>query len=324
MLEFAPAITEIFLVGVGLALLLVGAFRGREPGASHLVTPLAIMALVVGMFLLIIGDKEPGAAFYGHFVNDRFAVYLKVLALIGAALCLIMSPPFLRDEGAERFEFAMLALFATVGMLMMISADSLLALYLGLELQSLPLYVMTAFLRDQTRSTEAGLKYFVLGALASGLLLYGCSLVYGFTGTLSFEGLAQILRAGAEAGTPISAGVLIGLVFVAAGLAFKLAAVPFHMWTPDVYEGAPTPVTAFLAAAPKVAAMGLTLRVLYQAFGDWSEQWQQIIVFISVASMLLGSFAAIGQTNVKRLLAYSGIGHIGFALVGLADRKSVV
>ena len=318
MLEFAPAITEIFLVGVGLALLLVGAFRGHEPAASHLVTPLCIMALVVGMFLLIIGDKEPGPAFYGHFVNDRFAVYLKVLALIGAALCLIMSPPFLRDEGAERFEFPMLALFATVGMLMMISADSLLALYLGLELQSLPLYVMTAFLRDQTRSTEAGLKYFVLGALASGLLLYGCSLVYGFTGTLSFDGLAQILRAGVEAGAPISAGALIGLVFVAAGLAFKLAAVPFHMWTPDVYEGAPTPVTAFLAAAPKVAAMGLTLRVLYQAFGDWSAQWQQIIVFISVASMLLGSFAAIGQTNIKRLLAYSSIGHVGFALVGLA------
>jgi NADH-quinone oxidoreductase subunit N len=212
----------------------------------------------------------------------------------------------------------MLALLSTVGMLMMISANSLLALYLGLELQSLALYVMTAFLRDQTRSSEAGLKYFVLGALASGLLLYGCSLIYGFTGTLSFDGLAQIFRASAEAGTPISTGVLIGLVFLAAGLAFKLAAVPFHMWTPDVYEGAPTPVTAFLAAAPKVAAMGLTLRVFYQAFGEWTEQWQQIVVFISVASMLLGSFAAIGQTNIKRLMAYSSIGHIGFALVGLA------
>ena len=224
-------------------------------------------------------------------------MYLKILTLLGAALCLIMSPPFLRDEGVERFEFPMLALFATVGMLMMISANSLLALYLGLELQSLALYVMTAFLRDQTRSTEAGLKYFVLGALASGLLLYGCSLIYGFTGTLSFDGLAQIFRASAEAGAPISTGVLIGLVFLAAGLAFKLAAVPFHMWTPDVYEGAPTPVTAFLAAAPKVAAMGLTIRVFYQAFGDWAEQWQQIVVFISVASMLLGSFAAIGQTQ---------------------------
>ncbi|MGH6904053.1 MAG: NADH-quinone oxidoreductase subunit NuoN [Geminicoccaceae bacterium] len=318
MLDFAPAITEIFLVCVGLALLMVGAFRGREPEASHLVTPLCIMALVVGVFLLIAGDKGTASAFDGQFVNDRFAVYLKVLTLLGAALCLIMSPPFLRGEGVERFEFPMLALFSTVGMLMMISANSLLALYLGLELQSLALYVMTAFLRDQTRSSEAGLKYFVLGALASGLLLYGCSLIYGFTGTLSFDGLAQIFRAGAEAGTPISTGVLIGLVFLAAGLAFKLAAVPFHMWTPDVYEGAPTPVTAFLAAAPKVAAMGLTLRVLYQAFGEWTEQWQQIVVFISVASMLLGSFAAIGQTNIKRLMAYSSIGHIGFALVGLA------
>jgi NADH-quinone oxidoreductase subunit N len=172
---------------------------------------------------------------------------------------------------------------------------------------------MTAFHRDQLRSTEAGLKYFVLGALASGLLLYGCSLVYGFTGTLSFEGLAQVFQ-----GTTISAGVLIGIVFIAAGLAFKLAAVPFHMWTPDVYEGAPTPVTAFIAAAPKVAAIGLTLRVLYQPFGEWVPEWQQIVVFIAIASMLLGSFAAIGQTNVKRLLAYSGIGHIGFALVGLA------
>jgi len=316
--EFAPAITEIFLVCVGLALLMVGAFRGREPDASHLVTPLCVMALVVGIFLLLVGDKGTAAAFDGHFVNDRFAVYLKVLTLLGAALCLIMSPPFLRGEGVERFEFPMLALFATVGMLMMISANSLLALYLGLELQSLALYVMTAFLRDQTRSTEAGLKYFVLGALASGLLLYGCSLIYGFTGTLSFDGLAQIFRAHVEAGAPISTGVLIGLVFLAAGLAFKLAAVPFHMWTPDVYEGAPTPVTAFLAAAPKVAAMGLTLRVFYQAFGEWAEQWQQIVVFISVASMLLGSFAAIGQSNVKRLMAYSSIGHIGFALVGLA------
>jgi NADH-quinone oxidoreductase subunit N len=317
-LDFAPAITEIFLVCVGLALLMVGAFRGREPDASHLVTPLCVMALVVGIFLLIAGDKETASAFDGQFVNDRFAVFLKVLTLLGAAVCLIMSPPFLRGEGVERFEFPMLALFATVGMLMMISANSLLALYLGLELQSLALYVMTAFLRDQTRSTEAGLKYFVLGALASGLLLYGCSLVYGFTGTLSFDGLAQVFRSGAETGAPLSTGVLIGIVFIAAGLAFKLAAVPFHMWTPDVYEGAPTPVTAFLAAAPKVAAIGLTLRVLYQPFGDWAAQWQQIAVFISVASMLLGSFAAIGQTNIKRLMAYSSIGHMGFALVGLA------
>jgi NADH-quinone oxidoreductase subunit N len=317
-LDFAPAVTEIFLVGVGLALLMVGAFRGREPDASHLVTPLCIMALVVGIFLLIAGDQGPAGAFGGQFVNDGFAVYLKVLTLVGAVLCLIMSPPFLRGEGVERFEFPILALFATVGMLMMISANSLLALYLGLELQNLALYVMTAFLRDQTRSSEAGLKYFVLGSLASGLLLYGCSLIYGFTGTLSFAGLEQIFRSSAAGGAPLSIGVLIGLVFVAAGLAFKLAAVPFHMWTPDVYEGAPTPVTTFIATASKVAAMGLTIRVLYQPFGGWTEQWQQIAVFISVASILLGAFAAIGQTNIKRLMAYSSIGHMGFALVGFA------
>jgi NADH-quinone oxidoreductase subunit N len=229
-----------------------------------------------------------------------------------------MSPDFLHRQGIERFEFPVLALFSTVGMLMMVSANSLIALYLGLELQSLALYVLTAFHRDQTRSTEAGLKYFVLGALASGLLLYGCSLVYGFSGTLSFEVLAELLGPGEDGAVAVSTGVLVGLVFIAAGLAFKLAAVPFHMWTPDVYEGAPTPVTAFLAAAPKVAAIGLTLRVFYQPFGDWAGEWQQIVVFISVASMLLGAFAAIGQSNIKRLLAYSSIGHIGFALVGFA------
>ncbi len=314
--DFAPAIPEIFLACAAMGLLMVGVFR-TEPEASHLVWPLAVMVLVVALFLLLVDDTDPAVTFGGQFVTDRFAVYLKVLILIGAGLCLMMSPGFMAREGIERFEYPVLALFTTVGMMMMISANSLLALYIGLELHSLPLYVMTAFHRDQTRSTEAGLKYFVLGALASGLLLYGCSLVYGFTGTLSFGGLAESFRAAGES-AGVSAGVLIGIVFIAAGLAFKMAAVPFHMWTPDVYEGAPTPVTAFIAAAPKVAAIGLTLRVLYQPFGEWVLDWQQIVVFIAIASMLLGSFAAIGQTNIKRLLAYSGIGHIGFALVGFA------
>jgi NADH-quinone oxidoreductase subunit N len=301
-----------------MALLMVGVFRGAEPAAARLVTPLAVMALVIGLFVLVVGSHARAETFGGQFVTDGFAVYLKVLVLAGAAACLIMSSDFLHQEGIERFEFPVLALFSTVGMLMMISANSLAALYLALELQSLPLYVMTAFNRDQIRSTEAGLKYFVLGALASGLLLYGCSLVYGFTGTLSFEGLAGLLQPGPDGQLEVATGALIGLVFIAAGLAFKLAAVPFHMWTPDVYEGAPTPVTAFLAAAPKVAAMGLTLRVLYEPFGQWASEWQQIVVFISIASMLLGAFAAIGQTNIKRLLAYSSIGHVGFAMVGLA------
>jgi NADH-quinone oxidoreductase subunit N len=318
MFNLTPAITEIFLTGTALALLMVGAFRGREPEAARLVTPLAVMAMVIGLFLLSFGSQARVSTFGGQFVTDGFAVYLKVLVLIGAAVCLSMSTDYLQNEGIERFEFPILALFSTVGMLMMISASSLIALYLALELQSLPLYVMTAFHRDQTRSTEAGLKYFVLGALASGLLLYGCSLVYGFTGTLSFAGIADLLRPGPNGQITLGLGALIGLVFIAAGLAFKLAAVPFHMWIPDVYEGAPTPVTAFLAAAPKVAAMGLTIRVFYAPFGDWTAQWQQIVVFISIASMLLGAFAAIGQTNIKRLLAYSSIGHMGYALVGLA------
>ncbi len=323
MFDLAPATTEIFLAGAALALLMVGAFRDREPGGDRLMTLAAVIVLMVGLvFLLSFTGQARIVTFGGQFVTDGFAVYFKVLVLVGAAVCLSMSSDFLQQEGIERFEFPVLALFSTVGMLMMISANSLIALYLALELQSLPLYVMTAFHRDQTRSTEAGLKYFVLGALASGLLLYGCSLVYGFTGTLSFERLADLLKPGPDGQLTVGIGALIGLVFIAAGLAFKIAAVPFHMWTPDVYEGAPTPVTAFLAGAPKVAAMGLILRVFYEPFGHWAAEWQQIVVFISIASMLLGAFAAIGQTNIKRLLAYSGIGHMGFALVGLAAGTS--
>jgi NADH-quinone oxidoreductase subunit N len=314
---FAPAIPEIFLAAAALALLMLGAFKEGAEG-TRLVDGFAVMSLVVALFLVVFNQTGTDTTFDGHFLTDDLAVYLKVLILLGAGLCMIMSPGFLETAGIHRFEFSLLALLSTLGMLMMVSANSLLALYLALELQSLPLYVMTAFHRDQTRSTEAGLKYFVLGALATGLLLYGCSMVYGFTGTLSFDGLGQLLTSAAENQVEIGTGALTGLVFVAAGLAFKLAAVPFHMWTPDVYEGAPTPVTAFLAAAPKVAAIGLTLRVFYQPFGDWVAEWQQIIVFVSVASMLLGAFAAIGQSNLKRLLAYSSIGHIGFALVGLA------
>lgn len=321
--DLGPAMTEIFLILVAMALLMVGAFRDEEQDSQRFVSSLAIMALVVALFITWVGDNEQSiTTFAGLFITDGFAAFLKGLVLIGAAVCLIMTPNFLEREGVNRFEYSVLALFATVGMLMMISANSLISLYMALELQSLPLYVMTAFHRDKLRASEAGLKYFVLGALASGLLLYGCSMVYGFTGTLSFPGLAAALSPDAlgssDSAGIVAPGVVVGLVFVAAGIAFKLAAVPFHMWTPDVYEGAPTPVTAFLAAAPKVAAMGLAIRVFYQPFGEWVDQWQQIIVFIAIASMLLGAFAAIGQTNIKRLLAYSGIGHIGFALVGLA------
>src|SRR5690606_13430354 len=251
-------------------------------------------------------------AFGGAFIVDAFARLMKVLTLLGSIAALALSGGFMKVHGTGRFEYPILVVLATLGMLMMISANDLIALYLGMELQSLALYVVAAIDRDSTRSTEAGLKYFVLGALSSGLLLYGASLVYGVTGSTGFPQIAASVEGEA------SIGLLFGLVFVVAGLAFKVAAVPFHMWTPDVYEGAPTPVTAFFSAAPKVAAMALFVRVMFDAFPNITVEWQQIIVFLSIASMFLGAFAAIGQTNIKRLMAYSSIGHMGYALVGLA------
>ena len=227
-----------------------------------------------------------------------------------------MSIGYIHREAMARFEYPVLMLLATLGMMMMVSASNLISLYIGLELQSLALYVIAAIRRDSLRSTEAGLKYFVLGALSSGMLLYGCSLIYGFTGTMSFAGLAHVVSGDTAAHPPL--GLIIGLVFLIAGLAFKVSAVPFHMWTPDVYEGAPTPVTAFFAVAPKIAAMALFLRVILTSFPEIVSSWQQVIVFISIASMLLGAFAAINQNNIKRLMAYSSIGHMGYALVGLA------
>ncbi len=304
-----PVLAEVWLALSGMALLMFGTYRGDR--ATRTIAWLVVAAFAVAY--MIIASRAPATAFGGMFVVDGFAVFMKALVLIGAALTLIMSLGFIRRENMERFEFPVLVLFATLGMMMMVSANDLMALYVGLELQSLALYVVAAIQRDSLRSTEAGLKYFVLGALASGILLYGCSLVYGFTGTTRFAALAELF-----ASQPASAGVVVGLVFIAAGLAFKVSAVPFHMWTPDVYEGAPTPVTAFFSVAPKIAAIALLLRVMIQPFGDLVAEWQQIVVFISVASMLLGAFAALVQTNIKRLMAYSSIGHVGYALVGLA------
>jgi NADH-quinone oxidoreductase subunit N len=255
---------------------------------------------------------EPVLAFGGLFIVDSFASFMKPLVLLGAALAIIMSVDYIEREKFARAEYPVIMLFATLGMMLMISANDLIALYVGLELQSLSLYVAAAIRRDSVRSTEAGLKYFVLGALSSGMLLYGASMVYGFAGTTTFVGLAEVL------GDSYSIGVVIGLSFVIAGLAFKVAAVPFHMWTPDVYEGAPTSITAFFAMAPKIAATALFVRTLMGPFGGLLDQWQQIIVFISIASMLLGAFAAINQVNIKRLMAYSSIGHIGYVLIGLA------
>ena len=309
--DLGSALPELILAVAGMAYLMLGVFLRREP--TRAISWLSVLTLVVALVALAWMPDERTLAFGGLFVVDGFAGFMKALVLIGSALALIMSHGYIEREQMARFEFPVLILFATLGMLLMVSANDLIALYLGLEMQSLALYVVAAFRRDTVRSTEAGLKYFVLGALSSGMLLYGSSLVYGFAGTTGFDRLAEVLAADAP-----PTGVIVGLVFVAAGLAFKVSAVPFHMWTPDVYEGAPTPVTAFFAAAPKIAAVALLIRVMTGPFGGLLPQWQQILVFVSIASMLLGAFAAINQSNIKRLMAYSSIGNVGYALVGLA------
>lgn len=311
--DIVPVLPEIALALAAVALLLGGAFADE---ASEDTTPtvgiFAIFALVGTA--VFVGFLMPGqVAFNGAFVFDAFAKYLKVVTLLGAALTVAMALSYGRNQQFNRFEYPVLLVLATLGMMLMISAGDMMAVYLGLELQSLAVYVAVAINRDSVRSTEAGLKYFVLGALSSGMLLYGISLIYGFTGATDFQLIANAIR-----GDEIGLGVIFGLVFILAGLAFKVSAVPFHMWTPDVYEGAPSPVTAFLAAAPKVAAMALLTRVVMEAFEPAAAQWQQIVIFLSIMSMALGAFAAIGQTNIKRLLAYSSIGHVGYALIGLA------
>jgi NADH-quinone oxidoreductase subunit N len=250
--------------------------------------------------------------FEGAFVVDGFARFMKLLTLAGSAFALLLSMDYLERRGIRKFEYAILIVLSTLGMMMMISANDLIALYLGLELQSLALYVVASIHRDDSKSAEAGLKYFVLGALSSGMLLYGASLIYGFTGNVNFDTIAKVLQGQS------AIGAVFGLVFVAAGLAFKVSAVPFHMWTPDVYEGSPTPVTAFFAGAPKMAAIALFVRVMIEAFPGVTQQWQQIVSFLAIASMGLGAFAAIGQQNLKRLMAYSSIGNMGYALVALA------
>jgi NADH-quinone oxidoreductase subunit N len=307
--QLLPVLPELVLAVGAMALLMLGAYLGQR--TTGLIVGLSVCLLVVVGLLELSLPGGRLTTFNGSFIVDDFARFLKILALIGSVATLILSIEFLADPSRQIFEYAILVLLSTLGMMVLISAGDLIMLYLGLELMSLALYVVAASNRDNAKSTEAGLKYFVLGALSSGMLLYGASLVYGFTGTVGFTGIA----AGARTG---SIGIVFGLVFVLAGLCFKVSAVPFHMWTPDVYEGAPTPVTAFFASAPKVAALAVFTRVALTAFPGIVPQWQQIVVFVSIASMALGSFAAIGQKNIKRLMAYSSIGHMGFALVGLA------
>jgi NADH-quinone oxidoreductase subunit N len=307
---FAHSLPEILLALGALGLLMLGVFKSG--GRDWIISELAIAILGLAFLMMFVELKEPALVYDGAFIDDAFGRFMKALALGGALVSLLMSREFMAREGVDFFEFPVLVLLATLGMLMLISAHNLIALYLGLELMSLALYVIAAFHRNNVRASEAGLKYFVLGALSSGMLLYGASLIYGFAGTVSFPGIAAALKGN------VQIGVVFGLVFVMAGLAFKMSVVPFHMWTPDVYEGAPTPVTAFFASAAKMAAVAVTVRIIITAFPGIEGQWRQIIVFMSILSMAIGAFAAIGQTNIKRLMAYSSIGHMGFALVGLA------
>ena len=308
--ELATALPELILAIGAMALLMLGVFTRREQGGMILL--LAVGVLVAAGIAVAAGSGTQ-IIFHDSFIVDPFARAMKLLTLIGAGAALLMSADYWRQSGGLKFEYPFLILLATTGMMMMISANDLIALYVGLELQSLALYVIAAFRRDSALSSEAGVKYFVLGALSSGMLLYGASLIYGFTGATDFANIAASVQPSEQ-----NLGLIFGLVFIMAGFAFKISAVPFHMWTPDVYQGAPTPVTAFFAAAPKLAAMALTVRVLVTAFPSATEEWQQIVTFLAIASMALGSFAAIGQRNIKRLMAYSSIGHMGYALIGLA------
>ncbi|HEY8948200.1 MAG TPA: NADH-quinone oxidoreductase subunit NuoN [Rhizomicrobium sp.] len=309
--NLAVLVPELIMAVGAMVLLLFGAIRG-ERGIA-LVSTLAIIVMAAAAWFVVMPISHDPRAFGGAFVVDDFARFAKILILLGSAATLLMAQDFLVSQGLDKFEFPVLVLLATTGMMLMVSASSFIALYMGLELQSLALYVLAAFHRDSLRSTEAGLKYFVLGALSSGMMLYGISLIYGFTGTTDFAAIAHVATAG-----HVGIGLIFGIVFLISGLAFKVSAVPFHMWTPDVYEGAPTPITAFFSMSPKVAAMILFLRAMLGPFPDAIHQWQQIVVLISVLSMALGSFAAIGQANIKRLMAYSSIGHMGYALLGLA------
>ena len=307
--SYLPLAPELLLAVGALVLLMLGVTSGER--SARFVNGLSVWLLIAVAAVVMLMPGGRHSLFEGAFVVDDFARFLKLLVLAGSAGALILSLDYLVKERQQKFEYGPLVLLSTLGMMLLVSAADLIALYLGLELMSLALYVVAASNRDTVRSTEAGLKYFVLGALSSGMLLYGASLIYGFTGTISFAGIAK-------AATHGDIGLVFGLVFLFVGFCFKVSAVPFHMWTPDVYEGAPTPVTAFFASAPKVAAIAIFVRATMTAFPGITEQWQQIVVFVSIASMLLGSFAAIGQKNIKRLMAYSSIGHMGFALVGLA------
>jgi NADH-quinone oxidoreductase subunit N len=309
-MDYLLTLPELILTIGAIVLMLVAAWRGDD--ATPVISVASVALLAVAGFFAALPPSGYGIGFQGLYRADAFAGFVKVLIYAATAIAIIIAPRFFASGDRLRAEYPILILFSTVGAGIMVSAADLITLYIGLELQALASYVLASFMRRDTRSAEAGLKYFVLGALASGILLYGMSLVYGFTGTTTYDGIARVFNAG------LTTGQLFGLVFVFAGLAFKVSAVPFHMWTPDVYEGAPTPVTALFATAQKVAAMAMLLRIAVEAMGSATIEWRQIVIFAALASIVLGAAGAIGQSNIKRLLAYSSINNIGFALIGLA------
>ena len=313
MTDILPALPEVFLAGVALVLVLVAAYGGEGARNARRVTQLALAAIIVALLMLLNGSQDQAMAFGGMFRADGFALYMKVLVLVGTFGALLLALRPMGDNDINKPEYSLLVLLALVGMMLMISANDLMSLYMAIELQSLPLYVVAAMRTNSLRSSEAGLKYFLLGALSSGMLLYGASLVYGFAGTTSFDGIAA-----AVAGGDLPVVFIIGMVFMVSGIAFKVSAAPFHMWTPDVYEGSPTTVTALFAIAPKVAAMALMMRLTYGAFGPIADEWSQVLIALSIASMVVGALGAIMQTDIKRMMAYSSIAHMGYALAGLA------
>ena len=311
--DILPALPEMLLACVALLLVLVAAYGGDSAANAKRVCSMAMGAIVIAAAMLWQGSDLATTAFSGMFSADSFSAYMKLLVLVGTFAALYMSISPLEQDDINKPEFSLLVLLAVVGMMLMISANDLMSLYMAVELQSLPLYVVAAMRTNSLRSSEAGLKYFLLGALSSGMLLYGASLVYGFAGTTSFDGISAAVASGT-----LPVAFVVGMVFMICGIAFKISAAPFHMWTPDVYEGSPTPVTALFAIAPKVAAMALMMRLTYGAFGSISVEWSQVLVALSIASMVMGAFGAIMQTDINRMMAYSSIAHMGYALAGLA------
>ena len=301
---FLPILPELSIFISAVLLLIVGLFVKN----IKLIINLAIITLIIAIILVFVQPVQ--SAFNNSLTIDEFSKIAKTLILIGSLASIVMYHSSREDLNINLFEYPILILLATIGMMIMVSANDLIAIFIGLELQSLTLYVLAALNRNHLASSEAGLKYFLLGALSSGLLLFGLSYIYGFTGNTNLNLISTTVTSG-------NIGLIIGIVFVCSGIAFKVSAVPFHMWIPDVYEGAPTPVTAFFALAPKVAAIALAVRFLIVGFSDIAFDWQQIIIFLSIASMVFAAFAAIAQKNIKRLMAYSSIGHVGYALIGL-------